>query len=329
MCSGPPSLSLPESAATRISIACVPCRSRHLRCDGQKPNCSRCCAESKLCSYKESRRGGLTRAALAARRNATAAVEEQGTGLQHISQSCLSQSSFSTVTTDPTLLQDDVDMLGTDSSKSRYLQDAPPNKSAGGLGSLSGFDVNRDPFIGLYYKYFHRLHPCVLPRKHLARMLKDPAKESSMKPLITVMKFVGSLFTQSEHSSQLKEAVITALSEREQDILNPDAFMAQFYLLSSISLYWCGDELRAREVMDYAIQVALELGMHRQYFATANGFGDPTLQECWRRTWWQIYIVDAYYAAMKHVTTFATFDVEATTELPCEEDEYESGVCTV
>jgi len=39
-----------------VAVACVQCRSRHLKCDGAA-RCSRCVAEGIACSYVKSRRG--------------------------------------------------------------------------------------------------------------------------------------------------------------------------------------------------------------------------------------------------------------------------------
>jgi hypothetical protein len=66
--------------------------------------------------------------------------------------------------------------------------------------------------------------------------------------------------------------------------------------------------------------------MSGQEFAHAFSDGDPVLAESWRRTWWQIYIVDYSYAAIRHDTEFTTRDIPVTVDLPCEEREYESGV---
>ncbi|KFY29865.1 hypothetical protein V494_08424 [Pseudogymnoascus sp. VKM F-4513 (FW-928)] len=136
------------------------------------------------------------------------------------------------------------------------------------------------------------------------------------------MRFVGSLYAYSNQSSQLRERVTIAMEEAK-DLQCP--FMAQCHLLYSIALYWCGAELHSRDEMDTAIRIALDLAMNRCQFAAENGNGDPILEESWRRTWWQIYIVDANYAAMKRTSTFPTLKVEITTELPCEEHEYASG----
>ena len=42
---------------SRVSLACIPCRTRHLRCDAAPPTCARCRRENKPCSYAKSRRG--------------------------------------------------------------------------------------------------------------------------------------------------------------------------------------------------------------------------------------------------------------------------------
>jgi len=44
--------------AKHVSRACLECRKRHLRCDGQAPKCGRCTQAGKDCSYVKSNRGG-------------------------------------------------------------------------------------------------------------------------------------------------------------------------------------------------------------------------------------------------------------------------------
>lgn len=41
----------------RVSVACVPCRERHRKCEGQRPICSQCQTNGSECFYKQSRRG--------------------------------------------------------------------------------------------------------------------------------------------------------------------------------------------------------------------------------------------------------------------------------
>ncbi|KAL1890339.1 hypothetical protein Sste5346_008341 [Sporothrix stenoceras] len=65
--------------------------------------------------------------------------------------------------------------------------------------------------------------------------------------------------------------------------------------------------------------------MFRQDFAAKYGAQDAVLTECWRRTWWMLYMVDAFYAGTLGAASFATVDVVATVDLPCEEADYEKG----
>ncbi|KAG8351146.1 hypothetical protein FVEN_g10786 [Fusarium venenatum] len=46
-----------SNATVRASIACVPCRSRHTKCDGLLPHCTRCQEQGQKCYYVSSRRG--------------------------------------------------------------------------------------------------------------------------------------------------------------------------------------------------------------------------------------------------------------------------------
>jgi hypothetical protein len=78
--------------------------------------------------------------------------------------------------------------------------------------------------------------------------------------------------------------------------------------------------------MDAAIRIALDLTMFRRRFAVENGEGDAVLEESWRRTWWQVYISDAIFAAIRREAAFPTREVDVSVELPCEEEDYETGV---
>ncbi|OJJ36979.1 hypothetical protein ASPWEDRAFT_738100 [Aspergillus wentii DTO 134E9] len=47
-----------KKSGIRTSLACQPCRYKHLRCDARKPACSPCTADRKQCVYPHSRRRG-------------------------------------------------------------------------------------------------------------------------------------------------------------------------------------------------------------------------------------------------------------------------------
>lgn len=190
---------------------------------------------------------------------------------------------------------------------------------------LTSTDIEKDIFIEVYFKCFHRYHPCVLPASRLQEYYKDPSFHDQLLPVVTVIRLIGSIYARSSITETLMELTDVTISGALED--KPRGpFLSQALLLYSISSFWSQDDNRSRQQMDLALETALLLGMNRRDFATDLAPYDPVLQECFRRTWWQIYIVDAAYAAIKRSPTFHANSVLSDVDLPCSEDEYESGV---
>lgn len=314
------------AAKSRVSIACLSCRNRHVRCDARQPVCVRCSSDGRKCEYVKSRRGGLSRARLADCRRArnrngavTGSPSEtspesrspgRGMGQEH-------QSSGECPLALP---------LGY-SARSTGSETSDREETYGTPNSITGIQfssVAGDFLVKLYYKHFHKCHPCVLPQHNLQQYYENTPEQESLALLIAVMRLIGSLYSCPDLTPQLQEKVIEGLQAAQQ--LAPDPFLVQSHLLYSIALYWGAEKVKAREEIDSAIQIALNLGMNRRQFASEHGRGDPVLQESFRRIWWQLYCIDAYYAAIKRLPTFPLCEVDSDTELPCEEDEYELGV---
>jgi hypothetical protein len=97
-------------------------------------------------------------------------------------------------------------------------------------------------------------------------------------------------------------------------------------MLYSIALYWSDRKTDAMYQIDNAVRLAVDLQMNQKEFPLMHGGADSILEECWRRTWWMLYIVDTYYSGTLGSMRTGLADIEATVELPCEESEYESGV---
>ncbi|PNP44383.1 hypothetical protein TGAMA5MH_03989 [Trichoderma gamsii] len=323
-------------SGSRVSLACLPCRSRHVRCDAKKPRCNRCVEENKECSYTKSRRGGLDRAALAARRSQIAAAKNGG----HLSPvgSVDGTSSTPDVLTSRDDSQASLDVLGDSLMRNQPLDPSlftPPDDSWSTssvvlpTSDLQSIDITKDAFINAYYSCFHRYHPCVLPRRFFEQYLRDPTRQDELKPLVYLMRFVGSIYLSSQKlslrpkCSQLEELVSSTLAHTPTTSMN--FFMVQCHLIYSICLYWRGNVPKSRIHMGIARQLALDLGMHHRQFAVDHGNGDSVLEESLRRTWWQVYIVDAFYSAIRRTADFPLYHIEATTDLPCEEEDYERG----
>lgn len=293
----------PERPGVRVSLACVQCRARHLRCDAATPTCARCEQEGCQCTYVKSRRGNRPRA-------------------QQNSSNFISQVSTTEQASLPAFTRQTED--GFNSIRSISSGPSNTNSSFGTPDQVQ--DTTRqdyDALLDLYFTCFHPSHPCVLPQAFLKRRLQGDA--SSTQFLLKVLRYIGSFFTTSTTSASLEEQVKSALP-RIQDSRNP--FDVQALILYATAVYWSNEIETARNLLDLASTNALALGMHLQFFATDYAYGDPVLAESWRRTWWTLYDCDLHMAGANHEPTFPTSAqfVRATVDLPCEEHEYNSGV---
>ncbi|KAL4974659.1 hypothetical protein BDW66DRAFT_152693 [Aspergillus desertorum] len=187
--------------------------------------------------------------------------------------------------------------------------------------SLSDASIN-EQFLAQYYSFFHAAHPCVLPQWALRQRLANNGRD--LQALVAVVQFIGSVYAKSSLSASLKveaEAAVSSIGTNSPIT----GFDVQAVLLLSIAIYWANEPEKAMSLLDNAIAIALDLGMQRQEYAYANGNKDPLLEECWRRTWWQVYMTDAHIAGSTSTFPFRTSKIEMSCDLPCDEAEYESG----
>lgn len=175
--------------------------------------------------------------------------------------------------------------------------------------------------LDLYYEFFHAAHPCTIPRVYLDKHLTEDA----LRLLASVICYIGSLFSESV-SDELQKNVEVALMEIRTGSRTVTGFDVQAMLLYSIAVYWCNEAEHGTALLDEAIQLGLGLGMNRKEFAVLHGQNSPVLEESWRRTWWLFYVTDAHIAGSTHTFPFRTSNIDITVDLPCEEQEYHSGV---
>lgn len=103
--------------------------------------------------------------------------------------------------------------------------------------------------------------------------------------------------------------------------------MVQALLLHAIALHGRGEAGEAQTILTQAVDLAIELGMNQREFASAHGMQDAVLEESLRRTWWELYVVDGYMAAIHRQTGFRSSTVNLYALLPCEESTYTDGIC--
>ena len=138
------------------------------------------------------------------------------------------------------------------------------------------------------------------------------------------MRYIGSLFIDAgpARASYLDEALRLAYLPTTPR----DGFLVQAMILLIVGLDGSCENDRARQLLLDAEQLAVEIGLNTRDFAAANGRLNPVLEESWRRTWWDLFVVDGMVAGVHRVTNFLLFDVPGEAALPCEEHQYQSGV---
>jgi hypothetical protein len=297
----------------RSSLACVPCRSRHVKCDGKKPNCVRCEADGRSCHYLQSKRG-LKYKILPTNSSEDGVPEEQlgpdSTYNQTTSVVTRSLPPQNPATETPRVMDVPQSQISGCQSSERSKQSAQNH-----------CHNSSTVYLDLYYNFFHHAHPYVLPRRRFDTYLRT--NRSQVGDLLVVLEFIASTYTPEGQNAQLKKQAIDTMSRHDLPLTG---FTVQALLLLAISVHCCNGFEIARSLMDRAISIALEIGMQFSLFAAANGNGDPVLQESWRRTWWGLYVVDGVFEVIRRSTSFIMWKVEGYVDLPCEEKDYDAEV---
>lgn len=144
-----------------------------------------------------------------------------------------------------------------------------------------------------------------------------------MEYMEAAIRFVGSLFVPqapSELYAQEAERAIYQIGCAR------DAFRVQAMLVLVIGLDGNLQREKALHMLIEAEDLAMDLGMHTRDFALMNGAEQRVLEESWRRTWWELFVVDGMIAAVHQQSPFRMGEVASDVPLPCEESEYISGV---
>jgi hypothetical protein len=293
---------------TRVSLACVPCRSRHSRCDAIHPTCSQCRDTDRICEYVKSRRNRTKFARSNLHQKSFSEqmqLEQRREEVQEVQHPPAVQS-------------------GGESGFDREPYPVPGTvRSSASISDVSLGPRKHSKMLKRYYASFHRAHPVVLPS--YAMKLRIHNNEHSIRHLLPSMQFIASLYEEAplnmaRDRSRIEDVVSSIESPPS------DGFTVQALLLIAIATHSNDDFVYARELLDKAVQSALAIGMNTQSFARDNGEGDPVMEESWRRTWWLLYMTDGIFSRIRHCSTFSLHGVRADVDIPCEEALYHAGV---
>ncbi|KAI9808813.1 MAG: hypothetical protein M1827_007188 [Pycnora praestabilis] len=177
-----------------------------------------------------------------------------------------------------------------------------------------GAECETDTLIELYFTKFNNGHPFLIPRS-LYRT------KPSLLPLHlkAVMRFVASHFMPGFSPETLRKAAENITS----DHIPKDGYQVQGLMLFGMSLYARFEQELAMACINQAIDLALDLGMSYHRFALKHGMGNPIIEESWRRTWWDLYMIDGILATLNSAQhPFRLQDVQTDMPLPCEEFDY-------
>ncbi|THY83279.1 hypothetical protein D6C93_08923 [Aureobasidium pullulans] len=314
-----------DNPARPSPLACTSCRQKHLKCDASVPACTRCITAGLPCNYTPSRRG--YRGAKRPRENDSqpAAAEYHPVYISH-------GTSVTTLPTqNPTWTSPTAPSL-TGSS----VQGGPSNGPGNTYGSTPAMSPNQqqpyptlfhsspsselvdeDELVNLFYSNFFSAHPILVPG---SLYYVHPYPEY----LRQVVRLIGSHYSSSVSSDSLRASIdLTGHGNAEQK----ESSMVQARLLFAIALHARGEAMEAADMMHAAVSLAIEIGMNLRNFATAHGQGNLVQEESLRRTWWELYVMDGYMAALHKRPSFKSNTVHSGVLLPCEEVIYASLGC--
>jgi len=176
----------------------------------------------------------------------------------------------------------------------------------------------RDSYLESFYRNFYATHPFILPKGPLIVL----AQETPLEPLFAAMRWVGSLYIEKDTSPGLFREAFRLIDGNTVK----DGFLVQARLLLAIGLDGNHRLEKAKKLMAEARDISIQIEMNSQSFATTNGQGSPIIEESWRRTWWELYVVDGLMSGVHQKDIFNLYDVPSNVALPCEEHQYLTGV---
>ncbi|EXJ78571.1 hypothetical protein A1O1_08972 [Capronia coronata CBS 617.96] len=322
-----------DGLARPSPLACLECRRKHLRCDATYPTCARCVTARLQCNYTSSRRGGGRKR----QREDEPAANREFNRLAHerqISSEAEAEAEHQHEPSARTPGNQDASVSGQNNGHANvrapfHGESEPLESFQFGLDNLYNIQsmlqpvsvaegssawVDDEALVNLYYTFFHRAHPILVPR-HLYDAQNYP------RYLRLTVQFIGSHYSTTLSSDTLRSMTARALADDSQRA----ASMVQARLLFSIALHARFEISEAEASLSRTVELALELGIHKQSYCVINRVRHPVEEESLRRTWWELFIVDGYMAALHRKTTFRSRSVSTDVLLPCEESAYTQG----
>jgi hypothetical protein len=180
-------------------------------------------------------------------------------------------------------------------------------------------DSSPTGLMSAFYTFFFPPHPFLLPRVHMAEYLA----KNHLPHLNLAVQYIGALYVTSANRQTYEDLLKAQFSD--PSTLDGGTHV-QALLLLAIGLHVNDKEEDSCRYMYMAVNLALQLGMNDRLFALNNSDAHTMLEESWRRTWWELYVIDGMFAGTNPHYAMQLREVPATVGLPCEEVDYVNGV---
>ncbi|KAJ5218228.1 uncharacterized protein N7498_000327 [Penicillium cinerascens] len=293
---------------SRVSfLACLACRQERLKCDALTPACGHCAQTGTECSYTKSQR--RSKSSTRKRRARSNVPLEQPDELtvnivdlpreQHLP--CGSQSTESRASS--------VNLIGPEGKMAHATRPAFGSQTPG-----SSLARNESYLFSIYYAYFHPAHPILLPWQ----LFKQAQLPSYLKQ---VVEFVATHFTTGASGDTYRNTIVETVLKQA-----PAVEKVQALLLLSIALHSRTEHVESEICLAAAVDLALELGLHRATYAETASPNDSIRAECLRRTWWEVFVIEGLLVFFGKQRICRTALVPLEVPLPCEESTYQEGL---
>lgn len=325
-----------DGTARPAPLACDGCRRKHLKCDGASPTCGRCLVDALVCSYTASRRG------LGRRRRRRDPAHADSNAARHdrpLPAPSVAGAEADNTTSSNTPVTLALPPGGNNSNHAALTACPPVATSSPSTSAVPASSSNpqmplpsfvplppltwalnasdRDRLLSLFYVHFFTAHPFLVPKPFYAA-------QRYPHYLDLVVCFAGQHYATSMPGALgLQQVVSSAMSEVDEQT----PCRVQALVLYAIILHVRYQPKEAGSCITRAANIAMHLGMNEPAFARENSAGTSVVEESLRRTWWELYIVDIYFAAIHRRPASHSASAKPLPFLPCAQALYEAGEC--
>lgn len=183
------------------------------------------------------------------------------------------------------------------------------------------FHCSTGRLLDLYHENFWPAFPFTLPNAFLHQ--RTSTANHDMTNVLHAQHWIGSIYAPWASAEPFYQIASQALTSEKAP---RDPWTVQALILMAFAEHYCDKKPEARKSADKAIEIALELQMNTQAFARVYGEGNAVLEESWRRTYLFLTVLDQHLAVVTIMPFFALRDVPNLVDLPCEDEDYISGV---